>query len=73
MDEKPDLIVKYGVEIDERRDTPVENRSPCPRCGSKERNIIASVHLEAKFYEGIRARSFPPIQEDLTILLQNDP
>ena len=63
MDEKSDVIVKCGkcgAEIDERHDIPVEIRSPCPRCGSKERNIVVSVRLEAKFYEGIRAKSFPP-------------
>lgn len=63
MDEETSVVVRCktcGIELNEKTDTPMESRPPCPYCSSMERDIIARIHENMQVHEGFRAKSFPP-------------
>ncbi len=60
-----------GVPIDESADVPIEDRMPCPQCGSKAREFSVRLKVEAKAQIGLgfkhkRPGSKKPIAEGFT-------
>ncbi len=60
-----------GVPIDESADVPIEDRMPCPQCGSTAREFSVRLKVEAKAQVGLgfkqkRPGSNKPIAEGFT-------
>jgi DNA-directed RNA polymerase subunit RPC12/RpoP len=48
MDVESAVCAECGFELDEPVDVPVEERTPCPSCGSTRRVVTASATLHAR-------------------------